>query len=85
MKTIIFLLFLFSLLFCACQNTLTTDCEIIRGNITEIQIKEPYDNILQIDSIFSSIYPIKLETNRHCLVGNFRKVLFNNSHIYISS
>ncbi len=85
MRTIAIWISISALLLCACNNTPTSESAIIRDGVTEICINPPYDNILQIDSIFSSIKAIKLETNEQCLISNHRKILLINNQIFISN
>lgn len=85
MKTIIFCTIILANLIYACDNSYINESEIIRDKVKNIQVKAPYDNILQIDSIFSSIEAIRLETNSQCPISHVRKVLFHNNHIYVSN
>ncbi|WP_083985044.1 6-bladed beta-propeller [Geofilum rubicundum] len=86
MRTLAIWISISAFLHCACSNKpTTTESAIIRKGVTEICINPPYDNLLQMDSIFSSIEAIKLETNKQCLISNHRKILFDNNQIFISN
>lgn len=85
MRTTAFFIGILAFIICACNNISTTESAIINEGITEIHIDPPFENIIQIDSIFSSINAIKLETNQQCLISNHRKILFRNNQIFISN
>lgn len=77
------ILFVTTFVFFSCNNTNTYKSNINRVRVVDIIVDDDYDNILQIDSIFSDINAIKLETKNECLISSVNKVLFYNDKIYI--
>jgi hypothetical protein len=81
MMKIKLLLFVFVLPFVlySCGNgkkEKTGESEIISTNRTTLNIKGDINNLLQIDSIFTDIKTIPLETNDKCLITEIEKVMF---------
>jgi hypothetical protein len=54
----------------------TSESAISNSNRTTLFVRGDINNLLQIDSIFSDITAIPLETNENCLITQVDKVLF---------
>lgn len=74
----------FVLILNSCSNN--NPSEIVDENkIIKIKVQGNIDNSLQIDSIFSNITAIPLETNDACLITDISKTIFYKDRIYIQS
>jgi hypothetical protein len=76
---LLFFGFLISAYFLSCNNMkngVNQSGEIIKENLIHLKIKGNINSTLQIDSIFTKIETIPLETKRECLITTIEKVLF---------
>lgn len=77
-------LFILVILLMSCEQKNKIDNGIVKSsNLRIIKINEPYNNVLQIDSIFESIEAIPLETKDNCLISNIAKVRLHNDKLYV--
>lgn len=84
-KILIFIIVLSSSLF-SCNNgnkKQSNGSEINKTNLTNLKIREDFNNLLQIDSIFNDITTIPLETKEECLITEIDKVLFLGNKMLI--
>lgn len=67
----------------SCSNEKTDKCEINNTHRVNLAIKGDINNLLQIDSIFSDIRTIPLETNEECLITSIVKVRFHADKMFL--
>ncbi|MCX6326526.1 MAG: 6-bladed beta-propeller [Bacteroidia bacterium] len=79
-------LLIICLLFCflfSCVNEKQNVNKINKDNRINIKIEGNINNLLQIDSIFSDIRTMPLETKEECLITDIVKVLFHQDKMFL--
>lgn len=76
-----FLIIIYIILSCKNENKVDPNSRF--NNFKTLNIQGNPNNQLQIDSLFSEIMVIQLETKPECLISNIEKLLIHNNRLYI--
>lgn len=83
MKSILNFLVLIIIFFLfACNNQVSKN-KLVKANLKTIKINGDINNLLQIDSLFSEIKAIPLETRDDCLISRIVKIIIYNDKIFL--
>ncbi|MCF6358354.1 MAG: 6-bladed beta-propeller [Draconibacterium sp.] len=81
---VICIIILFMVILSCSQKKAPVNNQIIQNRLIEIVVSDDLINSdIDYSNILDSIEFVKLETNKHCLIGNIRKIRHINDRFYI--